>query len=223
MQSAGSNLFLKGACSLSGPGLNRSMRVVVVLGVVVLGGALWIRALPAQDSNTSSQSSAPAQSSPVFTVEHRSIADAVKDFFGVRPTPVQPIAFTHKVHLEKGLQCAFCHAGVDQGPDARIPSVSLCMTCHQVIATDKPEIKKLAQYKARGEDVPWQRVYGFEPSSHVKFNHAPHIRAGVDCATCHGDLHTMTVAERKVDHTMGFCVQCHKQNNAPIDCVTCHF
>jgi hypothetical protein len=31
------------------------------------------------------------------------------------------------------------------------------------------------------------------------------------------------VAERKVDHTMGFCVQCHKQNNAPIDCVTCHF
>jgi hypothetical protein len=206
--------------------LNRSIRVIVVLGVIVLGGALLIRALPAQDSSASSQPSAPpssAQTSPVFTVEHRSVGDAVKEFFGVRSTPVQPIAYTHKVHLAKGLQCTFCHAGVDQGPDARIPSVSLCMTCHQVIATDKPEIKKLAAYKARGEEVPWQRVYGFEPSAHVKFNHAPHIRAGVDCATCHGDLHAMTVAVRAVDHTMGFCVQCHKQNNASIDCVTCHF
>jgi Cytochrome c7 and related cytochrome c len=226
VQSASSKLCGEGAWSLSGSGLNRWIRVVVVLGVIVLGGALLIRALPAQDANTPvppSASPSSEESSPVFTVEHRSVAGAVKEFFGMRATPVQPIAYTHKVHLAKGLQCTFCHAGVDQGPDARIPSVSLCMTCHQVIATDKPEIKKLAAYKASGEEVPWQRVYGFEPSAHVKFNHAPHIRAGVDCATCHGDLHTMTVAERKVDHTMGFCVQCHKQNNAPIDCVTCHF
>ena len=94
-----------------------------------------------------------------------------------------------------------------EGPDARIPSVNFCMTCHQVIATDKPEIKKLAAYRARGEDIPWQRVYGFEPSAHVKFNHAPHIRAGVDCATCHGDMTKATVAERKVNHTMGFCIE----------------
>jgi hypothetical protein len=189
--------------------------------VVVLGGALLIRSMPAQDSTASAQPS--AQSSPVFTLEHRSVTDAVREFFGTRTKPVQPIAYTHKVHLANGMQCTDCHVGVDQGPDARIPSVNFCMTCHQVIATDKPEIKKLAAYKARGEDIPWQRVYGFEPSAHVKFNHAPHIRAGVDCSTCHGDMHTQTVAERKVDHTMGFCVQCHKQNNAPIDCVTCHF
>ena len=44
-----------------------------------------------------------------------------------------------------------------------------------------------------------------------------------DCAKCHGDMHTQTVAERKVDHTMGFCVQCHRANNASVDCVTCHF
>jgi cytochrome c7-like protein len=175
----------------------------------------------AQDSTASSGPSAP--SSEVFTVEHRSVAAAVREFFGTRTPPVQPIAYTHKVHLANGMQCTDCHVGVDQGPDARIPSVNFCMTCHQVIATDKPEIKKLAAYKARGEDIPWQRVYGFEPSAHVKFNHAPHIRAGVDCSTCHGDMHTQTVAERKVDHTMGFCVQCHKQNNAPIDCVTCHY
>jgi hypothetical protein len=33
----------------------------------------------------------------------------------------------------------------------------------------------------------------------------------------------MTVAERAVDHTMGFCVNCHRQKNAPNDCMTCHY
>lgn len=198
---------------------------MVILGAIAFAAALLTHTLPAQDSGAPPQPSGQ-QTSPIFTPEHRTVADAVKEFFGGRgpAKPEQPIQYTHKVHLNTvGLQCTFCHAGVDQGPDARIPSVTLCMTCHQAIATDKPEIKKLAAYKARGEDIPWQRVYGFQPSAHVKFNHAPHIRAGVDCAKCHGDLHTMTVAERKVDHTMGFCVECHRQNNAPVDCVTCHY
>jgi hypothetical protein len=149
---------------------------------------------------------------------------AVREFFGIRPKPVQPIQFTHKVHLTTaGLQCVYCHVGVDHGPDAAIPDVNFCMTCHIAIATERPEIKKLTAYQARGEDIPWQRVYGFEPSAHVKFNHAPHIRAGVDCATCHGDMTKQTVAERAVNHTMGFCITCHEEKKAPIDCVTCHF
>jgi cytochrome c7-like protein len=200
--------------------VNRLARVAAVLGVVIVAGFLLIRAIPAQDSSSSSPYQ---QELGVFTPAHPTVAAAVKEFFGSRTKPQQPIAYTHKVHLANGLQCIGCHVGVDQGPDARIPSVNFCMTCHQVIATDKPEIKKLAGYKARGEDIPWQRVYGFEPSAHVKFNHAPHVHAGVDCAKCHGDMRTQTVAERKVDHTMGFCVDCHRQNNASVDCVTCHF
>jgi hypothetical protein len=201
--------------------VNRWLCVAMILGVIVLVGAILGRSMRAQDPGSSSQTA--AQTSPVFTTAHRTVSDAVREFFGARTKPVQPIAYTHKVHLANGMQCTDCHVGVDQGPDARIPSVNFCMTCHQVIATDKPEIKKLAAYRARGEDIPWQRVYGFDPSAHVKFNHAPHIRAGVDCVKCHGDMHTQTVAERKVDHTMGFCVECHRQNNASVDCVTCHF
>jgi hypothetical protein len=179
------------------------------------------RTLPAQNAAASSQASAP--DSTVFTPAHATAMDAVREFFGYRPKPVQPIAYTHKVHLANGLQCINCHVGVDQGPDAQIPGVNFCMTCHQVIATDKPEIKKMAAYQARSEEILWQRVYGFEPSAHVKFNHAPHIRAGVDCSTCHGDMTKATVAERTVNHTMGFCVSCHVQQKAPVDCVTCHF
>jgi len=199
--------------------LSNYFRLAALIGVFVVGAAIFDNISPAQGTPSASQ----PPISDVFTTEHRTVSAAVREFFGFRSTPVQPIAYTHKVHLGNGMQCTDCHVGVDQGPDARIPSVNFCMTCHQVIATDKPEIQKLAAYRARGEDIPWQRVYGFQPSAHVKFNHAPHIRVGVDCSVCHGDMRQQTVAERKVDHTMGFCVGCHKQKNVSVDCVTCHF
>src|SRR5580704_12559248 len=97
-----------------------------------------------------------------FTPAHSTAAAAVKDFLDIHPEhPVQPIAYTHTVHLAKGLPCTFCHVGVDQGPEARIPGVTVCMSCHQSIATDRPEIKKIAAYKARGEEIPWVRVYSY--------------------------------------------------------------
>lgn len=203
---------------MSAHSFNRWVRVAIVGGVIVLGCSVLEWGLRAQ-----AQSASPAPSDEVFTTQHRTVLAAIREYLGILPTPVQPIAFTHKVHLANGLQCVNCHTGVDQGPDARIPSVNFCMNCHRVIATDKPEIKKVAAYFARGEDIPWERVYGFEPSAHVKFNHAPHIRAGIDCKECHGDMTTQTVAERKVNFTMGLCIQCHKQHKASIDCVTCHY
>jgi hypothetical protein len=213
--------FEKGGLKLGTRALHRWLRVAAVVAAVAIAFLAVEHALPAQ--STAGPFKSPVPGATVFTPAHATAMDAVREFFGYRPTPVQPIAYTHKVHLANGLQCINCHVGVDQGPDARIPSVNFCMTCHQVIATDKPEIKKLAAYQARGEDIPWQRVYGFQPSAHVKFNHAPHIRAGADCSTCHGDMTKATVAERTVNHTMGFCVSCHRQEKAPTDCVTCHF
>ncbi len=166
---------------------------------------------------------APTASSPVFTRAHGSLLEAVKEFFDYRTVPQQPIAFTHKVHLAKGLDCTGCHQGVEQGPDAGLPSVKLCMTCHLAIASDRPEIKKVAAYLERGEEIPWQRVYGYYPSAHVRFNHAPHVRAAVTCASCHGDMTKQTVAARAVDLDMGYCLNCHKQKKASVDCMTCHF
>jgi Cytochrome c7 and related cytochrome c/Class III cytochrome C family len=169
-------------------------------------------------------SSQPAQlSSSVFTPAHRTTADAARDFFAIRPAAVQPIPFPHKTHIAKKAVCADCHESADKGPIAGIPSVKTCMICHSQIATDKPLIKQVTGYADKGVEIPWQRVYGFTREAHVRFNHAPHIRASVDCKTCHGDLAAMTVAERAVDHNMGFCVNCHKQKNASNDCLTCHY
>ena len=168
--------------------------------------------------------SQPAQvSSTVFTPAHRSLTEATRDFFAIRSKAEQPIPFPHKTHIAKKAVCADCHESADKGPVAGIPSVKTCMICHSQIATDKPLIKQVTDYSEKGIEIPWQRVYGFTRAAHVRFNHAPHIRASVDCATCHGDVANQTVAERSVEHNMGFCVNCHKQKNASNDCLTCHF
>jgi hypothetical protein len=165
----------------------------------------------------------PANSG-VFTPAHPTLMAAVSDFLNRHPAhPAQPIAYTHKVHLAKGLQCVNCHVGVDEGPDAVIPGVKFCMTCHQVIATDRPEIKKIAAYLARGEEIPWARVYDYSASAHVKFNHAPHISANVPCSTCHGDMTKQTTAEKVVNTNMGFCINCHQERKVSVDCLTCHY
>ncbi len=137
---------------------------------------------------------------------------------------MQPIEFPHKTHVEKKLKCTdYCHDSVEKGPIAGLPSVKTCMICHESIATDRPLIKTVADYSKRGIDLPWQRVYGYPNESHVRFNHAPHIRAKVECTTCHGNVAGQTVAQRNVDLKMGFCVDCHTARHASNDCLTCHF
>ena len=165
----------------------------------------------------------PQASSSVFTTAHRNVGEAAREFFNIRSTPRQPIPFPHKTHIAKKALCTDCHESVEKGPVAGIPSVKTCMICHDQIATDRPLIKEVASYAAKGVDIPWQRVYGFTHEAHVRFQHAPHVRAKVDCASCHGDLASQTVAERVVDHNMGFCVGCHRQKNVSNDCLTCHY
>lgn len=199
-------------------GVKRLLVASAIVSALMLAGATLPRAQgPAPEAHSK-------QTSDVFTPAHPTVIAALRDFLDFHSShPAQPIAFTHTVHLAKKIPCEACHAGTDQGPEAVIPSVKFCMTCHSVIDVDNPEIKKVAAYQARGEDIPWVRVYDYSPSSHVRFNHAPHIRAQVACESCHGDLTKQTTAQRAVDLDMGHCLTCHKQNKAPTDCTTCHF
>ena len=167
---------------------------------------------------------APQVSSDVFTTARPTLAQATRDFFRMPAKAEQPIPFPHKTHIAKGLTCTdYCHESVTKGPVAGLPSVKTCMICHDAIATDKPLIQQVTSIQKSGRDLAWQRVYGYPHESHVRFNHAPHIRASVECATCHGPIAEQTVAERNVNLTMGFCVNCHKQKNASNDCLTCHY
>ena len=135
----------------------------------------------------------------------------------------QPLEFPHNKHVAKGLECVDCHITVDTAAQAGIPSVRKCMLCHRLISTRKPGVKQLQQYAKRGREIPWARVYSFEPEARVKFQHAPHIWAKIECKTCHGDVAAMTVVRPVVEHNMGTCLTCHRQHNASQDCAACHY
>jgi hypothetical protein len=135
----------------------------------------------------------------------------------------QPIAFRHDIHAANGIRCQFCHTGVYTSTVAGIPSVQKCMGCHAYIATDKPEIVKLAKYWEDQKPIPWVRVN--QQPSYVYFSHQNHIAGGVTCGACHGDVASMTVAKSVVNINMGFCLDCHLEQpnkDALRDCSACH-
>ena len=190
---------------------------------VTAAGCSWLDDRPVPVDGAPYTASAQT-SNPRFTTAHETLGAAVNDYFWVKSKPQQPIEFPHNTHVEKGLACTeYCHEAVTKGPQAGLPSVNTCLICHAAIATDKPRIQQITQMQEKGLDLNWQRVYGFAPMAHVRFNHAPHIRANVECATCHGDIAHQTVAQRNVDLHMGYCVNCHREKNAPNDCLTCHY
>ena len=60
--------------------------------------------------------------------------------------PEQPIPYSHKTHLALGLQCQECHPNPEPGDRMTLPAPEKCMTCHSIVAKDKPAIQKLAEY-----------------------------------------------------------------------------
>ena len=190
----------------------------------MFAGSLGCRLFEPPSTSMGTAPLLPGQSAEVFTTARPSFGAAFNEFIDRRPEPQQPLDFPHNIHAEKKIACTeYCHEAVTTGPEAGLPSVRTCLVCHNTIATDRPRIQEFTAMRERGEDFVWQRVYGYQPSAHVRFNHAPHIRAKVECSTCHGNIAGGTVAQRNVELTMGYCVNCHNERKASIDCLTCHF
>jgi hypothetical protein len=142
-------------------------------------------------------------------------------------TPAQPIQFPHNRHVGLGLQCRFCHPGVDWGPTAGLPTTDKCMGCHvQVVRPDSQELSRLVAFAEAGEQIPWVPV-ALQPDF-VHFTHVGHIQAGIACETCHGDVSRMGVAEPQPLQNMGWCLSCHQQMRPDdwvrlSDCSLCHY
>ncbi|GAB4335323.1 MAG: cytochrome c3 family protein [Calditrichia bacterium] len=138
-------------------------------------------------------------------------------------TPEQPINFSHKIHVSKvQLECTHCHTTVEKSEFAGIPSVQTCMTCHESVKTESPEIQKLTKYWKEKRPVPWKRIYRLPVRNYVYFSHKRHIKADLECSNCHGNVEVMPVIKRQREMEMGWCVSCHEAKKAPLDCATCH-
>jgi len=137
------------------------------------------------------------------------------------PAPGQPIAFPHTVHAgQLQMPCTYCHTSVDRSRHAGAPPLEICMGCHRSIATDRGEIRKLARYFGEKRPVEWKRVYALP--DFIYFSHKRHVKAGVACASCHGNVAGMKRVRRVNVLEMGWCVSCHRVRGASRDCATCH-
>ncbi|EKS09964.1 cytochrome c3 family protein [Leptospira santarosai str. 200702252] len=94
------------------------------------------------------------------------------------------------------------------------------MNCHSFVANSKPLIKKLTKSYNDNKPIEWIKVH--DMPDHVQFNHSRHISRGVDCSACHGNVAEMVKVKQVASLNMGYCVDCHRENNAPTDCSTCH-
>jgi mono/diheme cytochrome c family protein len=152
--------------------------------------------------------------------------------------PVQPIYYSHKVHVGKNqISCLYCHSSALEGKQANIPSVNQCMNCHIAVSeytgsggplfdedgkeiNGTAEIQKLYKYAGwdpaqrkyvnQGQEVEWVRIHNLP--DHVYFNHSQHVNAGkVQCQTCHGPIQEMDEVKQFSDLSMGWCVNCHRE------------
>ncbi len=138
-------------------------------------------------------------------------------------TPIQPIEFSHKIHAgENEIPCMYCHLYARKSKVAGVPSVHKCINCHKVIATDRPEIKKLFNFWNEKKPIPWIKVHDLPDFVH--FTHKRHVSAGIQCQTCHGPVEEMVRVTRLAPMQMGWCLECHtaKKVENGRDCWTCH-
>lgn len=149
--------------------------------------------------------------------------------------PAQPFRFSHRVHVgDERIGCISCHVYAERGPVAGVPSMARCQGCHKFVKADPDhpeldqELKSLRKVLDEGKPVEWTRVH--RVPDHVFFTHQRHIRSGVDCRECHGEVAAMDEARQVAPLTMGWCLDCHRRKQAErpaeraalTDCLTCH-
>jgi hypothetical protein len=122
---------------------------------------------------------------------------------------VQPVPFSHAHHVgEVGLDCRYCHQGVETSYSAGLPATEVCMTCHSQILSDAPVLAPIRASFSSGRPVVWNRVNDLP--DYVYFNHAAHVRNGVGCVTCHGRVDDMPLMQQAAPLTMQWCLGCHR-------------
>jgi Cytochrome c7 and related cytochrome c len=129
--------------------------------------------------------------------------------------PEQPIPFSHKLHAgELEIKCMYCHTSVEKSKHSSVPATSTCMNCHILVKAESPKIAKIKESWETGKPLEWRKVHKLP--DYVNFSHARHIRARVDCASCHGEVEKMGVVTQLKPLSMGWCLDCHRNPQANV-------
>ena len=130
-------------------------------------------------------------------------------------TPVQPVAFSHAIHADQlGLDCRYCHNGVEKSWYSNIPAAGTCMNCHNQVLKDDPRLALVRDSAATGKPIPWVQIH--KTPDFVYFNHSVHVNRGVSCVHCHGPVNKMDEVRHTKSLGMSFCLECHRDPAAKI-------
>ena len=114
----------------------------------------------------------------------------------------QPVPFSHQHHVGGlGLDCRYCHTGVELSATAGIPPTHICMSCHSQLYTNAQMLAPLRTSLAEERPVHWNKVNKLP--DYVYFDHSIHVAKGVGCTTCHGPVDRMPLMRQAAPLTMG--------------------
>ena len=125
----------------------------------------------------------------------------------------QPIQFSHKHHVgDDGIDCRYCHTGVESSATAGVPPTKTCMNCHSVLFNNVGYLEPVRESYRTDKSIQWVRVHRL--ADYVYFNHSIHVAKGVGCSTCHGKVNQMPLMFQASPLNMGWCIDCHRNPEA---------
>jgi hypothetical protein len=128
---------------------------------------------------------------------------------GVGVAQTLPVPYSHELHVGGlGLDCRYCHSGVEDSAFAGIPPLESCLGCHTQVATDSVALEPVRAGFANAQPLEWIRVHNL--ADYVYFNHSIHINKGVGCETCHGRIDQTPVVAKTETLQMAWCLECHR-------------
>ena len=125
--------------------------------------------------------------------------------------PTQPVPFSHSIHVKQlGLDCRYCHDGVEKSWYSNVPAADTCMNGHSAIRANDQKLEPVrASYKDQKKPVEWVQVHKLP--DYVYFNHSVHVNRGVSCVECHGRIDQMDEVRHEKQFSMTFCLDCHRE------------
>src|SRR3954463_15169317 len=123
--------------------------------------------------------------------------------------PIQPVAFSHATHAgQLGIDCRYCHTGVEKSWFSTPPASSTCMNCHSQVLKDDPRLALVRESAASGRPIQWIQIHKLPDFAY--FNHSVHVNRGISCVECHGRIDQMDEVYHAQPFSMSFCLDCHR-------------
>lgn len=130
-------------------------------------------------------------------------------FTDVGYRPKQPVSYSHKLHAgDLGMDCRYCHVGVEHSATAMVPPTATCMNCHNLILPQSEKLLPVRESWINQTPIEWVKVN--KVPDYAYFNHSIHLNAGVGCESCHGNVAQMEEVEIKQPLSMSWCLDCHR-------------